>query len=56
MDFEGDQQSHLDIMNAKIAEAWEKLNSIWTKMGYDEEGLLRRRKTVEKHVAVSIND
>lgn len=46
----------MDILNVKIAEAWEKLNSIWMKMGYDDEGLLRRRKTVVMHVSVSVKN
>ncbi|ODM95652.1 Protein regulator of cytokinesis 1 [Orchesella cincta] len=40
----------VETMQAKIAETWERLNTIWVKIGYDEELLERRQKSVVKHV------
>jgi len=43
---------YVETMQAKIADTWEILNTIWTKIGYDEELFQRRQNSVVKHVVV----
>ncbi|CAL8122456.1 unnamed protein product [Orchesella dallaii] len=47
---------YVETMQSKIAETWERLNTIWVKIGYDEEVFQRRQKSVVKHVVELLDE